>query len=65
MVQHLNVNQWRNSTSIIKWFSALENEIYDRAEICELVGIYLLSCFSTIIDKNDCGFYRQWFTGLE
>ena len=26
MVQHLNVNQWKNSTSVIKWFTALENK---------------------------------------
>ena len=26
MVQHLNVNQWKNSTSIIKWFTALESK---------------------------------------
>ena len=32
---------------------------YDRAEICELVGIYILSRLSTIIDKNDCGLYRD------
>ena len=32
---------------------------YDGAEICELVGIYILSRLSTIIDKNDCGLYRD------
>ena len=26
MVQHLKLNQWKNSTSIIKWFTALENK---------------------------------------
>ena len=26
MVQHLNANQWKNSTSVIKWFTALENK---------------------------------------
>ena len=33
-------------------------ESYNGAEICELVGIYILSCLSNI-DKNDCGFYRD------
>ena len=28
---------------------------YNGAEICELVGIYILSRLSSIIDKNDCG----------
>ena len=32
---------------------------YDGAEICELVGIYILSRLSTVIDKNDCGLYRD------
>ena len=32
---------------------------YDGAEICELVEIYILSRLSTIIDKNDCGLYRD------
>ena len=31
---------------------------YDGAEICELVGIYILPRLSNIIDKNDCGLYR-------
>ena len=26
LLQHLNVNQWKNSTSVIKWFSELENK---------------------------------------
>ena len=26
MVQHINVNQWKNSTSVVKWFTALENK---------------------------------------
>ena len=32
---------------------------YDRTEIFELVGIYILSRLSTIIDKNNCGLYRD------
>ena len=32
---------------------------YDGAEICELIGIYILPCLSTIIDENDCGLYRN------
>ena len=32
---------------------------YDQAEIYELVGIYILSRLSTIIDKNNNGFYRD------
>ena len=27
MVQHLNVYKWKNSKSVIKWFTALENKI--------------------------------------
>ena len=26
VLQHLNVNQWKNSTSFIKWFSELDNK---------------------------------------
>ena len=26
IVQHLNVNKWKNSKSVIKWFTALENK---------------------------------------
>ena len=131
MVQHLNVNKSKNSTSDVKWFSALENKTdcviikfdirefypsiredvlktsfsfaneyqnipeediriinlcrksllfsdnqpwkkkyaegcfdvtwgsYDGAEICELVGIYILSSLSSIIHKNDFGLYRD------
>ena len=32
---------------------------YDGAEISELVGIYMLSRLSTIIDETDCGLYRD------
>ena len=32
---------------------------YDGAKICELVGIYILSRLSNIIDKNHCGLYRD------
>ena len=131
MVQHLNVNQWKNAKSVNKWFTALENKTdcvfikfdirefypsitedalktslsfandyqnmleediritnhcrisllfsynqpwkkkdaegcfdvtmgsYDGTENCELVGIYILSRLSSIIDKNDCGLYRD------
>ena len=131
LLQHPNVNQWKNSTSVIKWFSELEDKndcifikfdirefypsitedilktslpfakeyqdipeediriinhcrkslllndnqpwkkknaegcfdvtmgSYDGTEICELVEIYILSRLSTIIDKNDCGLYRD------
>ena len=31
---------------------------YNGVEICELVGIYILSRLSTIIDKNDYDLYR-------
>ena len=30
---------------------------YDRAESCELVGIYLLTRLATIIKKSDCELY--------
>ena len=32
---------------------------YDGAEICEFIGIYLLSHLCTIINKNNCGLYRD------
>ena len=32
---------------------------YDGAEICELVGIHLLSLLGNTIDKKDCGLYRS------
>ena len=32
---------------------------YDGAEVCELVGIYLLSLLAKYIDKNDSGLYRD------
>ena len=32
---------------------------YNGTEIFELVGIYILSRLSNIIDKNDCGLYRD------
>ena len=133
MVQHINVNRWKISTRVIKWFSLLQNKndsvfikfdirefypphpitkdilktcllfeneyrdipkvdiriinhcckwllfndnqfwkkkdaegcfditmiSYNGAEICELVGIYIPSRLSTIIDKNDCDLYRD------
>ena len=32
---------------------------YNGAEICELVGIYILTHLATIIKKNDCRLYRD------
>ena len=32
---------------------------YDAAEICELVGLYLLNQLSTVIDKSSVGLYRD------
>ena len=32
---------------------------YDGAEICELVGLYLLNQLSTVIDKSSVGLYRD------
>ena len=32
---------------------------YDGAEICELVGIDILTRLATIIKKSDCGLYRD------
>ena len=32
---------------------------YDGAEVCELVGIYVLSLLAKYIDKNDSGLYRD------
>ena len=32
---------------------------YDGAELCELVGLYLLNQLSTVIDKSSVGLYRD------
>ena len=32
---------------------------YNRAEICELVVIYILTHLATIIKNSDCGLYRD------
>ena len=32
---------------------------YDGAQICELVGVYILTRLATIIKKSDCGLYRD------
>ena len=32
---------------------------YDGAEICELVGLYLLNRLSTVIDKSSVDLYRD------
>ena len=32
---------------------------YDGAEICELVGIYILTHLATIMKKRDCGLYSD------
>ena len=32
---------------------------YDGAEICELVGLYILNTLSSHFDKNDVGLYRD------
>ena len=32
---------------------------YDRAEICELVGLHLLNQLSTVIDKSSVELYRD------
>ena len=34
---------------------------YDGAEICELVGIYILTRLAAIIKKSDCELYRDDF----
>ena len=37
---------------------------YDGAEICELVGIFILNKLSNIIDKNSIGLYRDGGLGM-
>ena len=37
---------------------------YDGAEICELVGIFILNKLSNIIDKNSVGLYRDEGLGV-
>ena len=32
---------------------------FDGAEVCELVGIYILCFLAKLIDKKDCGLYRD------
>ena len=33
--------------------------IFEGGELCEFIGIYLLSLLRTMISKNDCGLYRD------
>ena len=37
---------------------------YDGAEICQLVGFFILNKLSNIIDKNSIGFYREEGLGV-
>ena len=37
---------------------------YDGAEVCELIGTFMLSEISTVIDKNDIGLYRDDGLGI-
>ena len=37
---------------------------YDGAEVCELVGIFILNKLSNIIDKNSIGLYRDYRLGV-
>ena len=37
---------------------------YDGAEICELVGSFILNQLGSIIDKNDIGLYRDNGLGI-
>ena len=32
---------------------------FDGAEVCELVGIYILCSLAKLINKEDCGFYKD------
>ena len=32
---------------------------FDGAEVCKLVGIYMLCFLAKLINKNDCGLYRD------
>ena len=32
---------------------------FDGAEVCELVGIYILRFLANLINKKDCGLYRD------
>ena len=34
-------------------------ELVDGAEVCELVGIYILCSLAKLINKEDCGLYRD------
>ena len=38
---------------------------YDGAEICELVGIYMLTHLATTIKKSDCRLYRDDGLGIQ
>ena len=50
----------------VPWVKQSDNEdfdvpmgSYDGAEVCELVGAFLLNNFSRIIDKSNVGLYRD------
>ena len=45
MVQHLNVNQCKNSKSVIKWFTALENKTD-----CVFIKFDIWQCYPSITD---------------
>ena len=32
---------------------------FERVEVCEFVGIYMLCCLAKLINKKDCGLYRD------
>ena len=35
------------------------SESFDVAEVCELAGIYIFRFLAKLINKNDCGLYRD------
>ena len=61
MVQHLNVNQWKNLTSVIKWFTVLENKTdyafikFDIQELYPAITVDILKTSLSFPNKNQNG----------
>ena len=57
--QHHDISN--DNTRLIKHChkSLLFSESFDVAEVCELAGIYIFRFLAKLINKNDCGLYRD------
>ena len=72
MVQHLNVNHWKNLTSVIKWFTVLENKTdyafikFDIQEFDNIIWyIKLYPAITVDILKTSLSFPNKYQNGPE